>query len=121
MLKVSFFSEIILYRPYLAPLFQSVMALQTPIHVAKFVYLQADRPEAPINTGLAGSPSGDARFTRAARQAAAGRMGQARAGWPQRSGTIRRPEARVFWAFQPGRFRNPCQSGVCELSGCGRS
>ena len=33
MLKVSFFSEIILYRPYLAPLFQSVMALQTPIHV----------------------------------------------------------------------------------------
>ena len=32
MLKVSFFNEIILYRPYLAPLFQSVMAAQKPFH-----------------------------------------------------------------------------------------
>ena len=40
-----------------------------------------------------------------------------RAGQPQRSAMTRRPEARVFWAFQPGRFWNPCQSGVCRHAG----
>ena len=49
MLKVSFFSEIILYRPYLIPLFQSVIAAQAPFYVAQFRHLPAGRPEAHVN------------------------------------------------------------------------
>ena len=89
MLKASFFSRRILYKPSLILLFQPMMALQKPFHVPKSSFrtprllgvsarlllkplsighLPAGKPEVPINIGLAGGPSENARFTRAAGQ-----------------------------------------------------
>ena len=54
------------------------LALKDKTH-AQGLILQIGTPETRVNTRLAGRPSGNARFTRVAGQAAAGRiMGQAR-------------------------------------------
>ena len=86
MLKVSFFSERILYKPSLILLFQPEMALQKPFHVPKSSFrtprllgvsggaalkpasigrLRADAPETLIPRGFPACLAGEARFTRA--------------------------------------------------------
>lgn len=61
MLRASFFSEITLYRPYLMPIFQSVMALQKPFHIAKFGHLPEGRPETHVNREIEDRQAGNPR------------------------------------------------------------